>query len=57
MGYPESIKVHVTQVQRELLEFLVNRRRNDLARVRGGTETEEYRNLSELKTELQQAGT
>lgn len=31
----ETIKVHVTQVQREYLEFLVNRRLNDLKMARG----------------------
>lgn len=57
----ELIKVHVTQVQRELLEFLVNRRLNDLLqrKYKVGEEigTEEMYNLVELKKELQQAGT
>lgn len=65
---PELIKVHVTQTQREYLEFLVARRVNDLERREGAPNglqpsarpfvgSEELRQLRELQVELRQAGT
>lgn len=53
----DLIKVYVTSTQREYLEFLVNRRLNELGLKEGGTKTEEYKQLEPLKKELQHAGT
>lgn len=65
----ELIKVHVTPTQREYLEFLVNRRLNDVRIARGAygvfgpswktipEPSEEERQLEALKHELSQAGT
>jgi len=64
----DLIKVHVTQTQREYLEFLVNRRIRDLERQSGygpglgptlqdHIPSEELQQLRLLKTELYQAGT
>jgi hypothetical protein len=67
MGYPDSIKVHVTPHQRETLEFLVNRRLHDIINaihrnlnvtaVQLQTWEAEIETLRALKTELGQAGT
>jgi hypothetical protein len=66
----DKIKVHVTQTEREYLEFLVNRRLNDVSaecvrpnRFKTCTKDlsckvhgEEMRQLTQLKYELSQAG-
>ena len=66
MGYPDAIRVHVTPHQREVLEFLVNRRMHDIinavhrnlnvSAIQLTTWEAEMDSLRDLKKELNEAG-
>ena len=70
MGYPDGIRIHVTEKQRELLTFLVNRRIGDIEHTRSRIQVHDARTqrlrdecdadlltLRVLKLEVDHAGT